>query len=152
MRRASFLAADAQPADGTSRETPLLAATERLVATLPRPDLAPLRLVTRTPQVMPGSLAVLPLDPAEAVVFEPEDRYALALHLPSGQGFMFSFEQLADPSAEDLRDPDRLWEWGDPDTEAVVLAEGLDWSGIAAVLGLDPGALDQFNAGEEGQS
>ena len=151
-RRASFLAADAQLADGTSRETPLLAATESLVATLPRPDLAPLRIVTRTPQVMPGSLAVLPLDPAEAVVFEPEDRYALALHLPNGQGFMFSFEQLADPSAEDLRDPDRLWEWGDPDTEAVVLAEGLDWSGIAAVLGLDPGALDQFSAGEEGQS
>ena len=61
-------------------------------------------------------------------------------------------EQLADPSAEDLRDPDRLWEWGDPDTEAVVLAEGLDWSSIAAVLGLDPGALDQFSAGEEGRT
>ena len=149
--RATFRAGSRPSADA-SAETPLEAATERLVATLPRPDLAPLRIVTRTPRVALGSLAVLPLDPAEAVVFEPEDRYALALHLPNGQGFMFSFEQLADPSAEDLRDPDRLWEWGDPDTEAVVLAEGLDWSSIAAVLGLDPGALDQFSAGEDGRT
>jgi hypothetical protein len=144
-RRAEFRSARPQPSGDESGVVTLRAATEKLVATLPRPDLAPLRIFTRTPQVPPGTLAVLPLDPAEAVVFEPEDRYALALHLPSGQGFMFSFEQLADPAAEDLVDPSRLWEWGDPDTEAVVLAEGLDWNGIAAVLGIDPVELDRVN-------
>lgn len=132
------------PATGDkSTDAALRAAAERLAATLPRPDLAPLRLVTRTPQVPAGTLAVLPLDPAEALVFEPEDRYALALHLPNGQGFMFSFGELADPSAEDLRDPDRTWEWGDPDTLALVLADGLDWHGVAAVLDLNPAEIDK---------
>ena len=136
-----------RPASGNEpADAALRAAAERLVATLPRPDLAPLRLVTRTPQIPPGTLAVLPLEPAEAAVFEPEDRYALALHLPNGQGLVFSFGDLADPSAEDLGDPSRMWEWGDPDTLALVLADGLDWHGVAAVLDLDPAELDRVLA------
>jgi hypothetical protein len=50
------------------------AAAERLVAALPRPDLAPLRQRTRRHLVPVGSLVALPLDPAEAKVYEPEDR------------------------------------------------------------------------------
>ncbi|MFZ6184885.1 hypothetical protein [Nannocystis pusilla] len=117
-------------------------ATERLVAALPRPDLAPMRVHTRRHLVPTGSLAVLPL------LYDPEDRYALALHLPDGDGFMFTFGELADPSPEDLRDPDRLWPWGsEPDTEAVILARDLEWAAIAEILGMDAGV---FGAGPEG--
>lgn len=152
-RRATFRTAPSvhrRPAGG---ESILKIATERLVDTLPRPDLAPLRVETRRHQIAPGTLAVLPLDPAEAVVFDPEDRYALALRLPNGRGFMFSYQQLADPSAGDLHDPDRLWDWGDmhdPDTEAVVLAKDLDWAGVAAVLDIDPAELSDFTTPGDG--
>ena len=118
------------------------AAVGRLAASLPRPELAPLRSKARRKSVRPGSLIVLPLDPAEAAVFDPEDRFALALRLPSGQGFMFSFGESADPSADDLRDPTRLWDWdAAPDTEVVVLARDLDWTAVAELLDLDPDEL-----------
>lgn len=76
-------------------------------------------------------------------MFDPEDRFALALRLPDGQGFMFSFGESVDPSADDLRDPTRLWDWdATPDTEVVVLARDLDWIDIAELLELDPDDLD----------
>ena len=119
------------------------AATRRLAASLPRPELAPLRSKARRGSVRPGALVVQSLDPAEAAVFDPEDRFTLALHLPDGQGFAFSFGESADPSADDLRDPDRLWDWeAEPDTEVVVLARDLDWIDIAELLELDPDDLD----------
>lgn len=137
-RRATF-----KPTGPTSTAAQAIppAVIERLVATLPRPDLAPLRELTRRHQVLPGSLVILPLDSAEAEVFDPDHRHALALRLPDGSGFMFTFGELADPGADDLRDPGRLWSWGaedDPDTEAVLLARDLDWSDVATILGLDP--------------
>jgi hypothetical protein len=147
--------AERRPQPGARPVDVLAAAAERLVETLPRPELAPLRTRTRTPAVAPGSLIVMPLDPAEAVVFDPEDRFALALHLPSGQGFMFTFGELADPDPDDLRDPARLWDWrGEdaPDTEAIVLAQGLDWGGVAAVLGFEPRALDPDSESPDSQS
>ena len=52
-------------------------------------------------------------------------------------------------SAEDLRDPSRMWEWGDPDTLALVLADGLDWHGVAAVLDLEPAELDKSLARDQ---
>ena len=77
-------------------------------------------------------------------MFDPEDRFALALRLPGGQGFMLNFGESADPSADDLRDPTRLWDWdAEPDTEVVVLARDLDWTDIAELLGLDPGELER---------
>lgn len=85
---------------------------------------------------------MLELSPDELASPAPEDRHVLALHLPDGRGFLFSFGQLADPSTEDLRDPDRLWDWGDdPDTDAVVLARDLDWADIAELLVLGSDAL-----------
>lgn len=111
------------------------------MATLSRPELAPLREQTRRHQVPPASLAVLPLDPHEARGEDPENGYALALHLPDGRGFMFQLDNFAPVRAADLHEPANLWQWGgkdDPDTEAVILARGLDWEAIAALLGLDP--------------
>lgn len=146
--------AEKRPQPGGRPVDVMAAAAERLVETLPRPDLAPLRTRTRTPAVQPGSLVVMPLEPAEAVVYDPEDRYALALHLPNGQGFMFTFGELADPDPDDLRDPGRLWDWrGEdaPDTEAIVLARDLDWPDIAAVLGFNPGAFSTDSQSQDSQ-
>lgn len=115
---------------------------ERLVSTLPRPEIARLRELAPAWDVPPGSLVVMALDPREAAVYEPEDGFALALHLPDGQGFMFCFEMGVDPTADDLADPTRLWKWGEtPDEPTLVLARGLGWGDVAAILGLDPASV-----------
>lgn len=136
--RASFHTARPKLAGHGAGSAVLRLAAERLVDTLPRPDLAPVRVVTRRHRVAPGTLVVLPLHPAEAAVLAPEDRYGLALRLPDGRGFMFSFQEFAPPSATDLQH--NMWDWddeGDPDDEAVELAHGLGWADVADVLDLD---------------
>ena len=142
------------PADehGADEQDEALArAVDLLLATLPRPKLAALREHTRRHKVPRGALAVLPLDPDEAATEAPEHRYALALHLPDGRGLMFRLDNHALPTAADFGANGITYPWGnvdDPDTEAVILARGLTWSGIAYLLDLDVAAIRPQGAKE----
>lgn len=109
-------------------------AAARLIPTLPTPAIASLREVMEARAVPPGSLVIM----AEA-----DQGFALALHLPDGQGFMFCFGQLVDPTVDDLAEPTRLWPWGvdAPDEPTLVLARDLSWADVAAILDLDPAAV-----------
>ena len=114
--------------------SPLHLAAERLVPTLPTPAIASLREVMAARDVPPGALVIM----AEA-----DQGFALALHLPDGQGFMFCFGQQVDPSVDDLAEPTRLWPWGvdAPDEPTLVLARDLSWADVAAILDLDPATV-----------
>lgn len=119
-------------------------AVDILIATLPRPKVASLREHTRRHKVPRGSLAVVPLDPDEAATEAPEHRFTLALHLPDGRGLMFRLDNHAPLTTADFGPNGITYLWGDandPDTEAVILARGLTWSGIAYLLDLDVAAI-----------
>lgn len=127
-----------------SDDDALVRAVDLLVATLPRPDMAALREHTRRHKVPRGSLAVVPLDPDEAATEAPEHRFTLALHLPDGRGLMFRLDNHAPLTAADFGPNGITYPWGDandPDTEVVILARGLTWSGIAYLLDLDVAAI-----------